>query len=59
MLESTVKKQSEKIQNLEDRLKDTDLKVFEQTKEIDILKKKMRVLKENEFKVMDLEAKLE
>ena len=28
MLESTVIKQSEKIQNLEDKLKDTDLKVF-------------------------------
>ena len=59
MLESTVIKQSEKIQNIEDKLKDTDLKVFEQTKEIDILKKKMRVLKENESKVMDLEFKLE
>ena len=55
MLESTVMKQSEKIQNLEDKLKDTDLKVFEQTKEIDILKKKMLVLKENKSKVIDLE----
>ena len=40
-------------------MKDTDLKVFEQTKEIAILKKKLRALKEKELKVIDIELKLE
>ena len=52
-----MKKQNEKIEMLENKSKDTDLKIVEQNKEIDILKKKLRILKEKDSKVIDLEKK--
>ena len=42
-IENNMKKQNEKIQTLENKSKDTDLKIVEQNKEIDCLKKKLRV----------------
>ena len=54
-IENSMKKQNEKIQTLENKSKDTDLKIVEQNKEMDILKKKLRILKEKESKVVDLE----
>ena len=59
LFETNVEKQNEKIQVLENKLKDSDLKIHEQNKEIDILKKELRVLKEKESKVTDLESKVE
>ena len=44
---------------MENKSKDTDLKIVGQNKEIDLLKKKLRALKEKESKVIDLEKKLE
>ena len=54
LFENTVEKQNEKMQVLENKLKDFDLKTHEQNKEMDILKRKLRVLKEKESKVTDL-----
>ena len=59
LFENTVIKQNEKIQMLENKTKDSDLKIHEQNREIDLLKKKLRVLKEKESKVLDLESKVE
>ena len=57
-MENSMKKQNEKIEMFENKSKDTDLKIVEQNKEIDILKKKLRILKEKDSKVIDLEKKL-
>ena len=47
------------MEKLEDQLKDTNLKIFEQGKEMEMLKKKFRVLKEKEKQLTDLEVNLE
>ena len=44
---------------LEGKLKDTNSKIFEQNKEIEIITKKLRVLQERDTKITDLENKLE
>ena len=47
------------MKKLENTVKDTNLKIFKQEKEIEMLKKKLRVLKEKEKKLMDLEVDFE
>ena len=59
LFENTVEKRNEKIKMLENKTKDLELKIHEQNKETDLLKKKLRVLKENESKITDLESKVE
>ena len=44
--ENTVRDKNEKVEKLENTVKDTNLKIFKQEKEIEMLKKKLRVLKE-------------
>ena len=57
--ENIVREKNEKIEKLDDKIKDTNLKIFEQGKEIDMLKKKLHVLKEKEKRLTDLEVKFE
>ena len=54
-----VQKKDDKIQTLENKMKDANLKIFEQSKEIDLINKKLRSLKDNDNKAKDLEVKFE
>ena len=57
--ENIVKDKNEKIEKLEDKVKDTNLKILQQGKEMEMLKKKLRLLKEKEKKLIDLEVNFE
>ena len=50
IFENTVRDNNEKIEKLEITVKDSNLNVFKQEKEIEMLKKKLRMLKEKEKK---------
>ena len=54
-----IEAKNEKIEKLENTVKDINLKKVEQDKEIDMLKKKMRVLKDRDSKLTDLEEKFQ
>ena len=54
-----VQKKDDKIQTLENKMKDANLKIFEQSKEIELINKKLRSLKDNDNKAKDLEVKFE
>ena len=51
--------QREKIQILENKIKDANLKIFEQAKEIELINKKLRCLKDKENENKDLKDKFE
>ena len=57
--DSMMKNKNEKIEILEGKLKDTNLKISEQKKEIDIINKKLRVLKEKDTEMTVFEQKLD
>ena len=54
-----LEKMGVKNEKLENTVKDNKLKIVEQDKESDMLKKKLRVLKERDSKLTDLEVKFE
>ena len=54
-----IQKRDDKIQILENKIKDSNLKIFEQAKEIELINKKLRCLKEKENKNKNMEAEFE
>ena len=58
-IDDMAKKKDDKIQILENNIKDANLKICEQSKEIDLINKKLRSLKERDNKVKNFEADFE